>query len=138
MNVEVALATVCEWAEVRDDGTIDIRGGCPEWIGAPELPWSGRIRFALVLKPELTDPGGRLNLDVLVVQGLDGMRVGRVADEMRVQRQQGQHVIGAPLLLPFALDLEVRFPSEGTYGVIVKERAGRRLATVPFYVARQG
>lgn len=136
--MQAHIATLCEDATVRDDGRIDVIGAAPEVVTVDRLPWSGMLRFALVLQFEAVDDPADMRLGVTVVRGRDSAVVGQVeAGELQHQRTVG-HVPGAPPYIPFALDLDVEFTEEGQYAVVVRNRDSQRLAFVVFVVRDDG
>jgi hypothetical protein len=132
--MQAHLATLCQQAEVRDDGTLDIFGAAPEWIAVDQLPWRGNLRFALVLQFEVVDDPSDLRVGITVVRGRDRVVVGQVDAAMMEQVRTAEVVEGAPPYLPFALDLNVEFTEEGQYGIVVTNRDGQRLAFIVFVV----
>ena len=132
--MQAHMATLCEHATVRDDGRIDVAGAAPEVVTVARLPWSGTLRFALVLQFEAVDDPGDMRVGVVVVRGRDSAVVGQVdAGELQHHRTV-RHVPGSPPYIPFALDISVEFTEEGQYGVVVRNRDSQRLAFVVFVV----
>lgn len=132
--MQAHLATLCERTEVRSDGTLDLVGAAPEVIDVAQLPWTGALRFALVLQFEVVDDPTDIRLDVVVVRARDGAVVGRVDPGELAHHRTARHVEGAPPYLPFALDLRVELSEAGQHGVVVRNKDGQRLAFVVFVV----
>ena len=128
------IAALCDDVKVRDDGLMDIVGAAPEWIGVDRFPWKGTLPFALLLQFEAVDDPSDLGLSVAVVRASDGAVVGGLQAGIIRQERSRELLEGAPPYLPYALDLDVELSSEGQHAVVVRDRAGTRLAFVVFVV----
>lgn len=128
--MRVALATLCESVNARDDGRIDVIGAAPDRVAVDGFPWRGRLTLALILQLDgETDPG-QTGMNVSVVSAADGSVVGTVDPDSAKQPRKVPTNVGGPVHMPFELGLQVAFPQAGSYAVLVRDPSGEELARV--------
>lgn len=135
--MRVALATLCDRLEPRDDGRVDIIGAAPDLVQVAGFPWQGRLTFALVLELGPDDDRSGLGMNVSVVRASDGEVVGQVDPASAKQQREVPTDVAGPVHTPFELGLDVTIPAPDVYAVLVRNTEGQTLAHATLAVQRK-
>lgn len=132
--MRVSLAAICERIHTREDGRIDLIGAVPDQVRVSDLPWQGRLTFALVLELAPDDDRSQMGMNVSVVRTRDNAVVGVVDPASARQPRDLPTEVEGPVHVRFELVLDVTFEETGPHAVLVRQPDGTMLAAVSFAV----
>lgn len=131
LPVRLAMAALCDSAEILPDGRVSLTGACPEWWNAVAVP--GIINPKLILVLQLSQPS-ELSVHFQFCLEQEGKTLSEMNFDMGPGARTLEYVAGAPEMRALAIDLQLEIAKVGAHRIVISSPEGAVQADIRFGV----